>query len=566
MKYTSLTKAPLVAALVFSCTAANAARGPDFDGDGYDDAAMGMPDKNIDGVTDAGNVLVSYGSAQGLTSEKGLNLLNRSATDIKGTPTDAARFGAALAWGDFNNDGHDDLIAGVPGDTVSGKTGTGSIQIFYGHAACQGLCNEIDVIVHRDSPGIVGSSEADVFFGAALAAGDFNGDGFDDVAIGVPGDTVRRRTQRKFGAGSIHVIYGSPKGIHADATVMNHVLHLDLQHAVPNNLPAAQAGSGYGQVLTAGDFNCDGVDDIAVGIPEYTVADQARAGAVHVVYGSVTGGLNFQSSPGAWLWTQGFLLADAAEENDRFGFSLASGNFNDDFAGSNNPVACVDLAIGIPFETYDDPDVGPAPGAGAMQVIYGNPLGLIATGSQFWHKGSIAKIAPVYTDENFGWDLVAADFNHDHRDDLMIGEIGAGFSGEPGEGAVAFLRGGNTGLSDDMYNAFSQGDNFVMGNPESGDFLGYRLGGGNFDGTGGDELLASSPFDNYDDGVEQGIVQELHFETLEINGKTVLLTSAPSAGWIYDACAALDFQCKGVGEALGEHEQHFAMALTKPRP
>jgi hypothetical protein len=49
-------------------------------------------------------------------------------------------------------------------------------------------------------------------------------------------------------------------------------------------------------------------------------------------------------------------------------------------------------------------------------------------------------------------------------------------------------------------------------------------------------------------------------------GKTVLLTSAPSAGWIYDACAALDFQCKGVGEALGEHEQHFAMALTKPRP
>lgn len=90
--------------------------------------------------------------------------------------------------GDFNGDGFADLAVGVPGeDTPAGTGNSGAVNIIYGSA--NGLTGDGSVPTPRffsqNAVGVPGDgSEPNDYFGAALAAGDFNGDRFSDLAIG----------------------------------------------------------------------------------------------------------------------------------------------------------------------------------------------------------------------------------------------------------------------------------------------------------------------------------------------------------------------------------------------
>jgi len=77
------------------------------------------------------------------------------------------RFGFALTAGDFDGDGHDDLAVGVPYEHRS-LTDTGIVQILWGTAS--GLTAINDQLWCQDSPGVLGTEEADDRFGYALAA------------------------------------------------------------------------------------------------------------------------------------------------------------------------------------------------------------------------------------------------------------------------------------------------------------------------------------------------------------------------------------------------------------
>src|SRR5262249_51443680 len=110
---------------------------------------------------------------------------------------------AVSAHCDFNNDGYDDLAIGVPDDSVNGHPAAGAVQVLYGRAG--GLSATNNQLWHKDSPNILGDAEDNELFGSALACGDFNGDGFADLAIGTPGGNVNNYEQ----AGSVTILYGS---------------------------------------------------------------------------------------------------------------------------------------------------------------------------------------------------------------------------------------------------------------------------------------------------------------------------------------------------------------------
>ncbi len=329
----------------------------DFNGDGFADLIIGMPGDTVAGQTNAGRVQVIYGSADGLTAVR-TRYWSELSVGILGDPGTGDRFGAALAAGDFNGDGFDDLAIGKPGEAVGGKAAAGSVHILYGTPL--GLAAKNNQVFSRDSAYIVGVAATGDRFGSALAAGDFDNDGIDDLAIGAP----QANPSGLNNAGAVNIIYGRLNGLRA---VDNQQWHLDSQYI----LGVAQANDLFGSALAVGDFNADRRDDLAIGIPNRDIGGSASEGAVRMLYG----GANHLGSAG-----NQFLNQDAGrtpgtgETDDLFGAALAGGDFNGDRR--------LELAVFVPGE--------PGSGAfdGGVNVYLGGVNSLnTSSGMQLWERG-----------------------------------------------------------------------------------------------------------------------------------------------------------------------------------
>ena len=140
---------------------------------------------------------------------------------------------------------------------------------------------------NADSQGLPTAGQQDAHFGRSLATGDFDGDGFADLAIGIPGQDVGGGTS----AGAVLVLYSGPGG----------PSEIDSQLWTENDLGLGNASASndvFGWSLATGDFDGDGYDDLAVGAPFEPVASQS--GVAFVLYGGPTG----LAAAGAQLWTQ----------------------------------------------------------------------------------------------------------------------------------------------------------------------------------------------------------------------------------------------------------------------
>lgn len=148
---------------------------------------------------------------------------------------------------------------------------------------------------HQDIVDVEDVAEGGDHFGWSLVAGDFNGDGRHDLAIGVSGETIGKTRP-----GAVNVIYGSSAGLHATATP-DQFWHQDVAMVED----AAQSGDDFGDCVTAGDFNGDGTDDLAIGVPwedlQSAGGELYEAGAVNVIYGSSKVGLDAGAIPDQFL-------------------------------------------------------------------------------------------------------------------------------------------------------------------------------------------------------------------------------------------------------------------------
>ena len=173
----------------------------DVNGDSRPDLIVGAR-ATVGGAAQAGTVTIFGAVPPGAGSYLAAFVLHQDApTGAAGSPGTADLFGSALATGDFNGDGLVDLATGVPGENAGTTNDTGLVDIFYSpwsNTRSQGL-QGIDQALLGDA------RETDDDFGTALASGDFNGDGFDDLAIGVPGEEVAGGATDQ---GVVQVIFG----------------------------------------------------------------------------------------------------------------------------------------------------------------------------------------------------------------------------------------------------------------------------------------------------------------------------------------------------------------------
>jgi hypothetical protein len=248
----------------------------DFDGDGYDDLAIGAPGEDVDGKKDAGSVTVVFGSKDGLGAAHSQQLV-QGVDGLDGTFEPDDRFGNALASGDVDDDGYDDLVIGIPGEDIGPKGSSGAINVLLGTS--RGLRPSFaSQPFSQGVTGVPGGNESGDRFGEALAVGDVDEDGYDDVVVGSPGESVGSAQS----AGSITVLFGADAGVQTRGAQA-------ISQATKGVPSEAESGDGFGRSIGVGDIDGDEADDVVVGAPGEGAGSIEGAGSATVLRGARDG-------------------------------------------------------------------------------------------------------------------------------------------------------------------------------------------------------------------------------------------------------------------------------------
>lgn len=456
----------------------------DLNGDGFDDFVVTEPFTNPNG-DESGAVYVVFGRAGGLPAHVDLTSLNGT-NGFRLTGTGAySQLGISVAGrGDFNGDGVADLAISENGD------GSGNVYVIFGHSgswaasttAAAAASGANGLTIHGFQYGSYTAQTIDM-------VGDVNGDGVDDLLIGAFRESDYSLGKAGYSVGAAYIIYGSKTN--------NDDVYLD-------ELPVVRGARLHGSNQTeaqfglptvgVGDFNGDGISDMAIAAYAASTNGLTRNGSVYVVFGQNG---NFAANTDVTTLMDGVhgVRLDGPVSGALLQAVAGAGDINGD---GFDDLIVTDFIY----------DTNTVPNAGMAYVVFGSASGFppnFDLGSLDGTNGF--KIAGNFPYGELGFSVAGiGDFNGDGMDDIALSApytYGGPKADQPEAGEVYIIYGrkGGWGASFDPSTITSATGLVIHAGHDSANLGTTLSGAGDINGDGYDDVMVGAPHDNAYAGV-----------------------------------------------------------------
>lgn len=348
----------------------------DINGDGVADLVIGAPHQGAGGVA-AGAAYVVFGTTEGRTDINISELLQSGeAFKLQGGVGDWAGIAVSSA-GDFNGDGFDDVLVGAWFDSTT-ATMAGASYLIFGGENLASKTIDLEALSSGDGIAIYGEAALDYLGHAVSAAGDLNGDGFDDIIVGAAANGAGG-----FRSGAAYVIYGT-NDIGDDDSIIGGADPVLAGGAGNDSYllrnagyqVIEEAGDGYDTVYTTGSYSLAPGQEIEV-LLAYDRAGNAAIDLVGNAYGqTIYGnmGTNFLNGGGGEDLLVGlggddvYFIADSSVRIRE----AAGGGFDTVYVTTSYTLAAgQEIEVLLPYEREADTALN-LYGNAFDQTIYGN--------------------------------------------------------------------------------------------------------------------------------------------------------------------------------------------------